>query len=131
MNHLSKMFTDDRFKQFGRYRYFRDLHGHKIGVVVAPMNLGYDSYTLNVSDFHRLIHAKVNGDLDDALVVGAKVKANGKKSRLSYRGEIDAVDLAHRLQYEETVPGKYGNFYVIHRGFAFPDNGGKDEDEPF
>jgi hypothetical protein len=130
MNVCSKMFSDARFEQFGKYRYFRELDGRKTGVVVAIMDSRHDTYVVYGIDLRRLVDAVDNGVVDDAKVVAARIRT-GSKGKI-YGGEIDAIELLHLLKDEEPRQGKYGDFYVIPPGLAFPDHRlKKDADEPF
>jgi hypothetical protein len=101
----------------GRNKYFRELDGHRTGVVLATRTVQYDSYALNKHDLDRLIASKREGKIDSAIVVAAKV--NGGRSLPVYSGEIDAEELAAQLATTSPFPGKYGEFYTIPRGSRF------------
>src|SRR5258705_6348023 len=107
---LNGMFSDPRFARFGRYCYHVEIDGRKIGVVLATMNQGYDSYALNKAEFDRLLAARRDGRLDGAFVVIAKT--NGSTTP-TYCGEIDAEELDSQLRGLTPRSGRFGEFYVL------------------
>jgi hypothetical protein len=122
------MFLDSRFEQFGKNKFFRELDGHRIGVVLATRTNNFDGHALNKHDLDRLIAAKREGKIDAAIVVAAKI--NGGRTAPVYRGETDAEELAAKLTNDLLIPGKYGEFYALPPGLAFPDYE-KDDCVPF
>ena len=122
---LDQMFSDGRFTRYGLHRYFAETGGRKVGIVLATMNSGYDSYALNKSEFDRLVSAKRDGRLDDAFVVAAKTAGSKVPS---FCDQIDAEELVGKLAGELPRSGRYGDFFILPPGLGFP---ARPEDEPF
>jgi len=73
---LSGMMSGDgRFKQFKKFRWYGEVDGMRIGVVIANKSAQYTSYALNKADFDGLISAKQKG-------FGSRVRGRGRQRRL-------------------------------------------------
>ncbi len=123
---LKDMFTDNRFQRIGRNRYWAEVDGRKIGVVLATKNARYDDHALNKADLDRVLAAKREGRLDDAFVVAAKTNGSGIPI---FSDQIDAETLASKLAGELPMVGRFGEFFVIPAGLGFPARAS--EHEPF
>jgi hypothetical protein len=121
---LSKMFEDGRFKRYGLRKYFSEIDGKKIGVVLATKSNGYDTCALNKTEFDDALRAKHEGRIDEAYIVAAKA-ANGA---MTYWDQIDAEQLSAKLVNMTMKAGRYGDFFVLPPGVGFPTS---DPDEPF
>jgi hypothetical protein len=113
-----------RFRRVGRNRYFAEIDGRKIGVVLATQNPTYDDLALNKSDLDRVVAAKRDGKLDDALVVAARIDHRGAQT---FFDQIDGELLQEKLASELPRDGKFGEFYVLPPTIGFPAR----DDEPF
>jgi hypothetical protein len=125
MTDLSKIFSDDRFRPFGQYRYYGEVDGSKIGVVLATCSPRFDNFALNKADLDRLVDGKREGRIDQAFVVQARVNGYGAPA---FHAVIDAEELAVALKNVPPVNGQFGPFFVVPPGFKFLDAAG---DEPF
>jgi hypothetical protein len=122
---LSKIFTDSRYRRIGRFRYFGEIDGIKIGVVLTTKNQSFDNWALNKPDLDRGIAGKRDGRIDAVFVVAAKT--NGGVSIPGYVDHIDAEKLAAQLIPEMLRVGRFGEFYVLGSNLDFP----HDPDEAF
>jgi hypothetical protein len=96
LNHiLAGMFADRRFRPSGWCKYWAEINGRKIGVVLATKSPQYDDCALNKAGFDRLLAAKREGRIDVAVVVAARV--NGRLSPPEFIAAIDADELAEKL----------------------------------
>jgi hypothetical protein len=117
---LSEM---SRFSRVGRNRYFAEIDGRKIGVVLATQSPTYDEFAVNKSDLDRVVAAKRDGRLADAVVVAARIDRGAQ----TFLDQIDGEVLQAKLASEPTRDGKFGAFYVLLPRIGFPAR----DDEPF
>ena len=108
--YLGRIFIDGLLERISRYRYFGEIDGAKIGVVLATKNQRFDNWALNKPDFDRVIAGKRDGRINEAYVVAAKV--NGVGIPL-YCDQIEAEELLRKLANEVPRVGSFGEFYVI------------------
>jgi hypothetical protein len=103
---LSGMMSGDgRFKQFKKFRWYGEVDGMRIGVVIANKSAQYTSYALNKADFDGLISAKQKGKLDLAFVVAV---ANG-----AYTTHHNAEEYAGLLADLQPRSGQFGAFWTL------------------
>jgi hypothetical protein len=106
------MFGDGRFERKDLRKYFGEIDGKKIGVVLATKNSGYPDCALNRIELEGLLRAKQEGRLDEVYVVAV---SNGR-----FLEQIEAGELAAKLTNEMPRTGRFGDFYVLHPGIGFP-----------
>jgi hypothetical protein len=103
---LAGMFTDRRFRQFKKFRYYGEIDSMRIGVVVASKGASYNNYALNKLDVENLIAAKRSGKVDHAFVVAAVLNV--------YVGHHDVEELhASLLQNLPCRSGQFGEFWTL------------------
>jgi hypothetical protein len=112
---LSGMLTDSRFRKAGQFRWLGEVDGEQVGVALATMNVGFNSFALNKADLERTRDFKANGKLNHAFAVAARVDG----SRLTYCGCMPVEDACAKLAMREIRQGRFGGFYVLDAGF-FP-----------
>ena len=118
---LKSIFTDERFQQFGKFRWHAVINGVKVGVVLATRTPPYDGFALNTTDCDRLLAAKRDGRIDLAFVV--KTAIDPKTGAMTFCDSFDVEQLETAVL--TTLPlriGKHGPFWVV------PPNA---DDEPF
>ena len=118
---LKSIFTDERFQQFGKFRWHAVIDGAKVGVVLATRNPPYDGFALNKGDSDRLLAAKRSGRIDAAYIV--KTAIDPRTGAMTFCDSFDAEQLETAVL--ATLPlriGKLGPFWVL------PPN---PDDEPF
>jgi hypothetical protein len=121
---LSHIFTDSLWQRLSRYRYYGEIDGVKIAVVLATKNPSFDNWALNKPDYDRAIAGKHDGRVDEAYVVAAKVNGAGVPQ---YCDQIDAEELRLKLANEVPRVGRFGEFFVIGPNVWSPSC----DDEPF
>jgi hypothetical protein len=104
-NVLGGMFTDRRFRQFKKFRWYGEVDGARVGVVVANKSPQYTSYALNKGDFDGLLAAKRSVKVDLAFIVAV---ANG-----SFIAHHDAEEYAERLRDLTPRSGQFGEFWTL------------------
>jgi hypothetical protein len=102
---LAGMFGDKRFRQFKKFRYYGEVNGEKVGVVIANKGASYNNYALNKVDFDHLLAAKRIGKIDLAFVVAV---ANG-----SYVAHRDAEECGELLRELTPRSGQFGDFWTL------------------
>jgi hypothetical protein len=124
---LRGIFSDPRFREFGRYRLFAEIEGVRFGVVLATRSPRYDNFALNKTDLERLIAGKREGKVDQAFVVMARVNT---ANAMAYCDSIDAEKLHEALQGLRPRTGSWGDFWVLPPNFTTAGMTASDE-EPF
>jgi hypothetical protein len=107
---LPSIFSDHRFRQTGRGRFYGSVDGARAGVVVAWRGAEYDNHAINRDDLTRLLDLKRNGTFEAAFVVAARRSRN---SAHVYVGARDADEVQQAL---ETVPlraGPFGDYWLL------------------
>jgi hypothetical protein len=66
---LVGMFTDCRFRQFKKFRWYGEIDGARVGVAVANKSPQYTTYALNKGHVEGLLAAKRSGKVDRAFIV--------------------------------------------------------------
>jgi hypothetical protein len=125
MDDLREIFSSGHFKQHGARKFFGEIDGRKIGVVLATKGADYDSAALNRAEFNAALRGKREGRIDEAYVVAATF-TNG---RHVYWDHIEAEQLETKLANEAPRAGRFGEFYVLHSGIGFPAT--PDDSQPF
>src|SRR5262245_22285437 len=92
---LQSMFEDKKWQEVGPYCYFTETNNTKVGVVLATQRQGYPNFLINEGTLQRLLKGKLEGKIDQAFVVAAKL--NGA-ARPTYFGQMDAEQLHKLLQ---------------------------------
>jgi hypothetical protein len=108
---LAGMFTDPRFRKFERWCWGAKIEGMSVGVVIATLNPGYDTFALNKPDTERLLAAKRDGQIDEAFVVAASIYALNNHIYCDFKYaepfyEEVLKNLRPRL-------GQYGEFWTL------------------
>lgn len=103
---LAGMLTDLRFRRFKRFRYYGEVNGAKIGVVIANKNMQYHNYTVNKEDLADLLAAKHRGAIDHAFIVAVD---NGAFIECHDAEEMHNGLLVHL----QTRNGQFGEFWTL------------------
>jgi hypothetical protein len=107
---LSGMFSDPRFTRHWPRKYSAEIDGTRIGIVLATINPSFNNPALNKIEFDRLLAAKRDGKIDEAVVVFARTNGNATPT---YCGDMDAEDLEALLRGFTPRSGRFGEFYVL------------------
>ena len=107
---LRGMFTDRRFKRLGKWVFFANIDGVKIGMAVATLNDGYYEHALNQESEERVLAALANGKADE----GYAVYANGS-FQFEYTGHAEARELHQKIVAMGLQPRmcRFGPFYQL------------------
>jgi hypothetical protein len=103
---LSRMFGDARFRQFKKFRWYGEVDGMRIGIVVANKGASYNNFALNKADFDDLLAAKRSGKIDLAFVVASTASGG-------YVAHHDAEEYAERLRDLTPRNGQFGEFWTL------------------
>jgi hypothetical protein len=109
--YLPNIFTDPRFRQISRFRYYAEIDGIKAGIVLATWTQ-YGNFALNRNDNDRVLTGKRNGRIDLAYIVKAVFDA--ETGALTYRKSYDAEQLYNSVLTSLTLlNGKLGPFWAL------------------
>jgi hypothetical protein len=100
-----------KYKQHGLRMYSVENDSQITGIVLATRGYSFDTFALNKPEFDRLLAAKRDGRIADAIVVGAVQK--GGNNPFTYCGEMDAGQLETQLTGVEPRTGRFGAFYTL------------------
>ena len=102
---------DPRWHKKGRHRYLSEFKGKKIGVVLATMAPGFDSYALNKNDYDSLLEARSSGKIDQAFIVAARQSG---PNQFEYRSAVEAEKLQAVLTGMPRRGGRFGDFWTLY-----------------
>jgi hypothetical protein len=103
---LVGMFTDCRFRQFKKFRWYGEINGARVGVAVANKSAQYTNYALNKDHVEGLLAAKRSGKVDRAFIVAV---ANGAFI-IHHDAEEYHADLLVNLTPRS---GAFGDFWTL------------------
>ena len=107
------MFGDHRFKRVSNsiWLYAAVIDGVRVGVIEATYNSSFGNFTLNCSEFRRVIDAKSSGRAGAVYVVKSRYNAATYK-KLAVEA-IEATALGETLRSAEPREGKHGPFWTL------------------
>jgi len=116
---LRGMFTDRRFRQLGKWLFFANIDGAKIGVAVAMLNPGYYEHALNCESEQRVLAGRRDGRANE----GYTVFANGS-FQFEYTGHRDAEELHQKILAMGLKPrmGRFGEFWQLPSSLTMGDD---------
>jgi len=102
---LATMFSDPGWQRVGRYLYFKEIDGQKVGVVLATMSPRWDDFALNKGEYERVLNGKREGRLDQTYMVAAKIDG----AKFEYVGAMEAEELLPKLKDLPVITGPTGS----------------------
>ena len=117
---LPAMFGDPRFrrsKTSGR-RWFVEIDGCRVGIVVSLRTADRDNHALNKEDFDKLLELRRAGSFDVAFVVLA---ALGENFASEYVGHRDAEEFFEELKVVRFRTGQFGDYWLMRGDFSLVD----------
>jgi hypothetical protein len=110
---VERMFDDPRFKKVtnGIWLYQAVIDGVRVGVIEATYNNNFANFSLNCSEFRRLIDAKISGRAGAVYLVKTRFHASTYKKQIVEI--IEATALEEVLRNIEPRPGRHGPFWTL------------------
>jgi hypothetical protein len=112
-DYLRNMFNDERWRQAAWHLYYRNIDGAKpVGVVLATMSPGFDTFAENQAETERLLARLREGKISAAFVVAVK---GSRWPEYEYYGAAKLEEFYATVLAQRTPrAGRNGAFWTIY-----------------